>query len=144
MPLGQAHELWLAEFHQWNNFEPDDMFEWSVETAEWWRAWTGNRGLKVAPFRVFGRDGTGGMLAFWTRDPTAAVETRPIVFLGSEGETGVIAQNLSDYLWLLASGVGPLEPIFGQEEPRIPQPIPVLTALAEQFNEGPARSAERC
>ncbi|WP_092542348.1 hypothetical protein [Actinoplanes derwentensis] len=51
-----------------------------------------------------------------------------MVFLGSEGALAVLAQNLGDYLWLLANGVGPLEPVGGLN--RQPQPIPELVALA--------------
>ncbi|GAA2605373.1 hypothetical protein GCM10010304_64130 [Streptomyces roseoviolaceus] len=34
---------------------------------------------------------------------------RPVVFLGSEGDTAVVARDLNDFLWLLADGYGPLE-----------------------------------
>lgn len=29
---------------------------------------------------------------------------QPVVFFGAEGELGIVAANLSDYLWLLAAG----------------------------------------
>lgn len=69
-------------------------------------------------FRVFGQDGTGGYAAFWlVREGRGLVE-QPVVFLGSEGETGVIARDLADFLWLLAGGVGPWEAAagYGAEE----------------------------
>ncbi|MGC3859044.1 SMI1/KNR4 family protein [Micromonospora chersina] len=75
------------------DFEPYPDFLDAGETAEWWRAWTGNAELDGSELRVFGQDGTGGLA----------------VFLGSEGETGVLAQNLWAYLWLLADGFGPWE-----------------------------------
>ncbi|MDP9794968.1 hypothetical protein J2S43_003480 [Catenuloplanes nepalensis] len=102
--LEQAHRYWLAEFQHWHDFEPDDMSGVTVPAG-----WPG----------------------FWIRQPDAGVEDQPIVFLGSEGEIAVIAQNLGDYLWLLAGGVGPLEPIHGSEGD--PKPIPILITLAQQY-----------
>lgn len=138
--LDQAHVLGFFEDHDGHDFQPDDMFEWSVETAEWWTAWTGNPAAGIPPFRVFGRDGTGGLAAFWLRVPGAAIEAQPIVFLGSEGELSVIARNLADYLWLLANGVGPLETVDGMH--RIPVPIPALVELAQRYTGIPARPVE--
>jgi hypothetical protein len=57
--LEQAHLIWLSEFDHWHNFEPDDMFEEAGTTTKWWRAETNNQAAD-APFRVFGRDGSGG------------------------------------------------------------------------------------
>ncbi|MEV0560940.1 hypothetical protein [Dactylosporangium sp. NPDC050588] len=95
----------------------------------------------VAPFRVFGRDASGGLSAFWLREPEAPVETQPIVFLSSEGGIDVIACNLSDYLWLLASGVGPLEVVFGLH--REPEPIPALVALPSNTRRHPHEPLKR-
>lgn len=138
--LQQAHRHWAAEFQRWHDFEPDDMFAWHVEITELWRAWTNNPEAGTAPFKVFGWDGTGGLAGFWIRQPDAGIEDQPIVFLGSEGETAVIAQNLGDYLWLLAGGVGPLEPIHGSEGD--PEPIPALVTLAQQYTGVAERSAD--
>lgn len=93
-----------------------------------------------ACFRVFGQDGTGGYAAFWlVREGRGLVE-QPVVFLGSEGETGVIARDLADFLWLLVSGVGPWEAAAGygaeEEEPR---PDPAREAVAERFAPGRRR-----
>lgn len=139
--LIEAHSVGFFEDHDGHDFEPDDMFEWSVETTQWWRAWTGNAAAGVPPFRVFGRDGSGGVAAFWVRTPGAAIDTQPIVFLGSEGELDVIARNLGDYLWLLANGVGPLEMIDGLH--RIPEPIPGLVGLAQRHTAARSVSAVR-
>lgn len=138
--LEEAHSLGFFEDHDGHDFEPDDVFEWSVETTRWWHAWTGNPAAGVSPFRVFGRDGSGGVAAFWTRTPGTAIETEPIVFLGSEGEVSVIAQNLGGYLWLLASGVGPLEMVDGLH--RSPEPIPALVGLARRYTGASARSVK--
>lgn len=110
----------------------------SAGTTEWWRHWTGDSAADAPPFRVFGRDGSGGLAAFWIRAPGAAIETQPIVFLGSEGELHVIARDLGDYLWLLASGVGPLETVDGLH--RVPEPVPELVALAQRYTDTAPRT----
>lgn len=63
----------------------------------------------VVEFRIFGQDGTGGLAAFWLVRMGESIAGQPVVFLGSEGETGVVARDLAAYLWLLADGYGPLE-----------------------------------
>ncbi|GAB3333221.1 SMI1/KNR4 family protein [Micromonospora halotolerans] len=123
--LAAAHAEGFSVDHDGHDFEPYDEFMWSVETLEWWQSWTGNPTADIAPFRVFGQDGSGGLAAFWIRVPDAPIETQPIVFLGSEGELSVIARNLGDYLWLLANGVGPLETVDGIH--RTTTPVPALT-----------------
>jgi hypothetical protein len=60
-------------------------------------------------FRIFGLEGAGGHVAFWLVRPGAALTDQPVVFLGSEGETVVVARDLSGLLWLLAQGYGPVE-----------------------------------
>jgi hypothetical protein len=72
--------------------------------------------------------------------PGAAVETQPIVFLGSEGELAVIARNPGDYLRLLAHSVGPLETVDGLH--RVPAPIAVLVELAQRYTGTPARPVQ--
>ncbi|GGP92774.1 hypothetical protein GCM10010249_08590 [Streptomyces roseolilacinus] len=64
------------------------------------------------------------------------------MFLGSEGESGVVAGNLSDFLWVLADGVGPLESVlYGPPEPHSSAPRTELTALAEHHATTPRRPA---
>ncbi|MBR7839958.1 hypothetical protein KDL01_42385, partial [Actinospica durhamensis] len=46
---------------------------------------------------------------FWLVRPGVPVEAQPVVYVGSEGERGVIARDLGDLLWLFALGVGPRE-----------------------------------
>ena len=138
--LEEAHDLGFFEDHDGYDFQPDESFEWSVETTEWWHAWTGNPASGTPPFRVFGRDGSGGVAAFWARASGETIETQPIVFLGSEGELGVIARNLDDYLWLLANGVGPLEMVDGLH--RVPERIPALVALAQRHTGTSSRPLE--
>ncbi|MGL5019742.1 MAG: SMI1/KNR4 family protein, partial [Luteolibacter sp.] len=87
------------------------------ETTSWFRAWTGNDKADGTSFRVFGQDGAGGCSAFWIIHPDKGLLEQPIVFLSSEGNTGVVAVNFDAYLWLLASGVGPFEAVvFGASD----------------------------
>lgn len=93
------------------DFEPYDQFQSATENASWIRAWTGNQELDGSNYRIFGQDGTGGYAAFWLIRDGQPLADQPIVFFGSEGELGVVARHLGDYLWLLAGGFGPLEAI---------------------------------
>jgi hypothetical protein len=115
-------------------------------------AWTGNP-QSEHELRVFAQDGTGGLVAFWRVHEGQPLEAQPVVFLGSEGEVGPVACDLSDFLYLLAAGVGPFEAVaFGttQGEERLPQvarlaarlarrrgrtPAAVLSAAAEQYGD---------
>ena len=118
------------------DFEPFKGFLTADETTDWFRAWTGNGELNGDAFRVFGQDGTGGSAAFWLIRPGRALVEQPVVFLGSEGETGVVARNLGAFLWLLADGFGPWEAATSYDEPEpgwVPHPNRELAAIAEQF-----------
>lgn len=117
------------------DFEPYESFLSADETTEWFRAWTGNSELNGDDFRVFGQDGTGGNAAFWVIRQGQGLAEQPVVFLGSEGETGVVARDLGAFLWLLADGFGPWEAATSYEpEPDwAPQVNRDLAAIAEQF-----------
>ena len=93
------------------DFEPLPEFQSAAETCDWIQAWTGNKSVDGANYRVFGQDGTGGYAAFWLVRSDAPLLAQPIVFFGSEGELGVVACMFADYLWLLAGGFGPFEAI---------------------------------
>ncbi|MET7526225.1 SMI1/KNR4 family protein [Streptomyces sp900116325] len=123
------------------DFEPFAAFLPTDETTDWFRAWTGNGELNGDDFRVFGRDGSGGFAAFWLVRPNRVLFDQPIVFLGSEGETGVVARDLGDFLWLLADGLGPWEAATPYERDRVPRPSQELAAIAERFAPGRCRSA---
>ena len=71
------------------DFEPFSAFLSAEETTDWFRAWTGNAELSGDDFRVFGQDGSGGYAAFWLIRQRSPLVDQPVVFLGSEGETGV-------------------------------------------------------
>ncbi|MES2707380.1 MAG: SMI1/KNR4 family protein [Verrucomicrobiota bacterium] len=94
------------------DFEPYTEFLSAEETTGWFRAWTGNEAADGSCFRVFGQDGTGGYAAFWMEHPDRPILEQPIVFMGSEGEKGVVASNFDSYLWLLAPGYGPCESVI--------------------------------
>ena len=93
------------------DFEPYDAFLSEAETRAWFQAWTGNSEVDGAEFRVFGQDGSGGYAAIWTVRQDSELVDQPVVFLGSEGETGVVASSVSDFLWLLAGELGPYEAV---------------------------------
>lgn len=44
------------------------------------------------------------MIGPWQREPGAAMEACPVVFLGSEGLTAVLAPDLASFAYLLLSG----------------------------------------
>lgn len=125
------------------DFEPYKSFLTAGETTEWFRAWTGNGELIGDDFRVFGQDGTGGYAAFWLVRPGRELVEQPIVFLGSEGETGVVARDLGAFLWLLADGFGPWEAAtsYDPEPGWSPRVNCDLVAIAEQFAPGRCTSA---
>jgi hypothetical protein len=100
------------------DFEPFDQFESAEETTGWLRAWTGNKELS-------------GYAAFWLVRDGEPLTAQPVVFLGSEGETGIIARNLADFLWLLADGFGPREAVEYPEQSS--QPNDELVDIAERY-----------
>jgi hypothetical protein len=118
--------------------EPYDEFLSAEDTSHWLRGWTGNAGLDGNNFRVFGQDGAGGCVAFWRAPPGGALADQPVVLLGSEGELGVVAQDLASYLWLLSDGFSPWEAV---ESPERARPSPELLAIAERYAAGTRRPA---
>jgi hypothetical protein len=112
------------------DFEPYETFLSAEETTDWLRSWTGNEELTGDAFQVFGQDGTGGYAALWSG---------AVVFLGSEGETGVVARNLGDFLWLLADGSGPYEVVGDPAPPS--RPDAAFTAVAEEWADTPRATA---
>jgi hypothetical protein len=121
------------------DYESFDRFLSAAETTEWLRAWTGNATVSGDAFRVFGQDNSGGYAAFWLVRDGEPLVAQPIVFLGSEGEVGVVASNLSDFLWLLAEGSGPMEVVEGEEPPG--RPPAGVAAIAEHHASAPRRNA---
>jgi len=93
------------------DYEPYDELWPASENADWLAAWTGNADADSTVFRVFGMDGSGGQVALWLIHADKDLLEQPVVFLGSEGEVGVVARDLWDYMWLLAQGIGPYEAV---------------------------------
>ncbi|HEY4241787.1 MAG TPA: hypothetical protein VGM88_18320 [Kofleriaceae bacterium] len=126
------------------DFEPYDQFLDADETTEWIRGWTGSDRLTGEALRVFGQDGTGGYAAIWLARDGKPLAAQPIVFLGSEGERGVVAANLADYLWVLAGGFGPYEAIaYGGSTRELQMEFADLAAKHAPDAEKPARDAIR-
>ncbi|MCL2092018.1 MAG: hypothetical protein FWH11_12615 [Micrococcales bacterium] len=62
------------------------------------------------------------------------MEQQPVVFLGSEGDTAVLARDAADLLWLLAHGRGPVELLHMDEDDEDqPGPHPELMAAAREL-----------
>ncbi|MEY9858091.1 hypothetical protein ABH935_003704 [Catenulispora sp. GAS73] len=112
------------------DFEPFEEFLDSEDTADWFQGWTGNPEADADQFRVFGQTADGGYAAFWLVREDAPLAEQPIVFLGSEGETGVVACDLPSFLWLVADGSGPYEAV--EHPTRRSNPHPEFTAIAEK------------
>jgi hypothetical protein len=112
------------------DFEPFEEFLDSDDTADWFRGWTGNPDAEAEQFRVFGQTGDGGYAAFWLVREDATLAEQPIVFLGSDGETGVVACDLPSFLWLIADGSGPFE--AAEHPTRRSSPHHEFTAVAEK------------
>src|SRR5262249_33660792 len=123
------------------DFEPFGTCASAEDTTDWFRSWTGNKEVSGDAFRVFGMDGTGGYAAFWLVRPGRELAGRPVVFLGSEGETGVVAHVLPASRWVLADGVGPLEAVDPHDRGPTSRPNAELTTVAEQFAPGRRESA---
>ena len=70
-------------------------------------AWFDGRREAATRFRVFGQEASGGLYAFWLREGRQPPDA-PIVLLGSEGETRVIASNEDEFLALLACDIADL------------------------------------
>lgn len=113
------------------DYEPYEEFESAEDTADWLRQWTGNVDLNSAEFRLFGKDGTGGLAVLWLvrEGPLTA---QPVMFFGSEGEVGPVATNVGEFLWLLAGGVGPHEAVEFGSDTGVPNAE--LRAVAEKYS----------
>ncbi|MFE7569547.1 SMI1/KNR4 family protein [Streptomyces sp. NPDC057539] len=123
------------------DFEPFPAFLSAEDTTDWLRAWTGNSEVSGDSFRVFGQDGTGGYVAFWLIRPNHPLVDQPLVFLGSEGELGVLARDLGDFLWVLAGGFGPREAMAVSDPDSTQRLNPELASVAKRFAPDRERSA---
>ncbi|MFB4320470.1 SMI1/KNR4 family protein [Actinomadura sp. 21ATH] len=121
------------------DFEPYVSFEAPERTAWWFRLWTGNDEADGGEFRFFGSTGSGDYAGFWLVRPGAPITDQPVVYLGSEGERGLISRDLGDLLWLFADGFGPGEAFANPE--RRTEPNAAFQAIAERYAPGRRRPA---
>lgn len=108
------------------------------ETQAWFRSWTRSDDAGSAPYRLFGADSQGGHAGFWPVRPATPVIGQPIVFFGAGRRVGVVARSFSDYLWLLAGGVGPAEAIL--DRPPRPAANKIFSAFAKKHAQGGKKS----
>lgn len=125
------------------DFEPFEEFTSLEDTNDWLHSWTGNPNADGSIFLIFGQDGSGGYAAFWLVNVDNPLDEQPIVFLGSEGERGVVASNLDDYLWVLASGHGPYEAIAYLDEEKEPSE-PFLEFANQHSQKSNGNGVELC
>jgi hypothetical protein len=69
------------------------------------QAWLGALPSDGTRFVVFAQDGTGSLYCVWLQPGHDEVETAPIVYLGSEGELGVLGKDPAAFLEFVASGM---------------------------------------
>ncbi|GAA2109927.1 SMI1/KNR4 family protein [Actinomadura alba] len=121
------------------DFEPYEQFEAPEKTAWWFRLWTGNEEVDGSEFRFFGATGAGDYAGFWLVRPGTQITEQPVIYIGSEGQCGVIARDLGDLLWLFADGSGPQEAFT--DPGRETQPNEAFQTIAERHAPGRRRSA---
>lgn len=119
------------------DFAPYQAFEAPARTAWWYRRWTANPEADGGEFRFFGSTGSGDYAGFWLVRPGSPVTAQPVVYLGSEGQRGVIARDLGDLLWLFAAGYGPAEAVGDSDT--ITAPSDAFRAVAQRHAPGRER-----
>ncbi|MEO3873222.1 hypothetical protein ABGB18_30780 [Nonomuraea sp. B12E4] len=94
-------------------------------------------------FRVFGMDGSGGLVAFWLVHEGLPVERQPVVLFESEGYIGPVAKDLCDLLYLLAAGLGPFEAVMSgvPDEDAAPQ-LEIIRIAETQLERREGRTPE--
>ncbi|MGW0787571.1 SMI1/KNR4 family protein [Streptomyces sp. NPDC002911] len=122
------------------DFEPDTDFESAQWTTDHFRSWTGNSEIDGDAYLIFGQNGAGGHAMIWRTRLCRPLADQPVVFMGSEGECGVVAGSLSDFLWVLADGYGPMEAALADAFESAPDAA--LTRIAEHHATTPRRTAE--
>ncbi len=96
-PLRELHKLAIE--NEYENvedmdFEPYSEFLPKEQALEFFRLWTDHKKTEPHALHIFGQDGSGGFVMFWSRNDGEDILQQPVVFLGSEGEKRVIAQRL--------------------------------------------------
>ena len=106
-------------------FEPDDE---TLDHGGYFQYWLGGPSFDDAgyKFESIGQDGSGGKFAVWSRPNTE--EPSPLVFFGSEGGHGVVANDFRSWPLMIAHGVGVSE--YGDDS----GPTAVHPSLNEYFD----------
>lgn len=110
----------------WVDYEPTTRLWTLDEVTEWLGYWTGSDRAPADRLVPVGFDGTGGQVMLFLPDARSPWLDAPVVFLGSEGETGVLARDFADFAVLLSLGFGP----FDLVGPRGAPPIRVAPAAS--------------
>lgn len=76
-----------------------------AESDENIEAWLGALPRDGTRFIVFAQDGTGSLFCSWLRPGQDSIEAAPVVYLGSEGELGVLGKDPAAFLEFIASGM---------------------------------------
>ena len=94
----------LLEFANWlKDKTPGRLGYFSLQSERFDDYWIENGADLHSNFAFFVRDPTGGRIGYWLYEGQAT-ESAPIVLLGSEGETKILAASLDEFLRRLAEG----------------------------------------
>lgn len=127
--LGKVDQLWDVE--EGVDLELDSGLSTLQEAAQELQSWLGTAPAVVVPIRWFGQDRSGGRYGLWILHAEAALEAQPVVFFGSEGEHGVIARDLADFLVLLSRGISVLDVIEKTKKFDV-RPMPAIRVVAQR------------
>lgn len=133
----------LCDFLDTNGYPLSGYFEISTIGDDDLRAWFPNDPTMQRRFAVFGRGSTGSVYAIWLRDGTD-VDSSPVIVLGSEGESLVMAANSLEFCRLLGCGYNELEwDDLTQPSPESDDAQPLREWLDSRFDiDFPARGDE--
>lgn len=91
----------------WDIVEHHDLdLEYLDDWDHDWQSYWGLNDAAAALLHAFAQDGTGGMVCLWTYDDQPLDEA-PVVHLGSEGDSCLLAADLAQFLALTALGLEP-------------------------------------
>ncbi|MEV0696432.1 hypothetical protein AB0I53_00725 [Saccharopolyspora sp. NPDC050389] len=90
-------------------------------------------------------NGSGSLYALWKRDDRADLATLPVVLLGDEGGSHIVARNVREFLQLLGVLEADLacdeECVFERDEDEVPAQAEYLAWLEENFGLTPPEDA---
>lgn len=94
------------------------------------KSWLGALPRDGTRLVVFAQDGTGSLFCLWLRPGHDDVDTAPVVYLGSEGELGVLGKDPAAFLEFVASGVtydghggGFFDPLEAEDDEELPAEV---------------------